>query len=100
VGWKIVRDGNEKWCQDRGITGTWRQSADPVSGLLKKIFEEAGEFAEHRDPAELYDLLDVVTELVARLDRAGLYGASHQEKVHRDGLFTQGIEWHPRAGMG
>ena len=58
MGWKIVRDGNEDWCREHGVSGTWRTSADPVRGLARKLTEEAAEFGEALDPAELYDLLE------------------------------------------
>ena len=49
MGCKLVRDGNEAWCRAHGVSGEWRISPDLRSALLRKVFEEAGEYAEHRD---------------------------------------------------
>jgi predicted house-cleaning noncanonical NTP pyrophosphatase (MazG superfamily) len=95
MGWKIVRDDDEKLARAAGVSGVWRPAANAVHGLLKKIFEEAGEYAEHLDPAELYDLLDVVEALIDRVDPAGKHAAAHAEKVTLKGAFSKGIEWSP-----
>jgi hypothetical protein len=71
MGWKIVRDGNEAWCRDHGVSGQWRPSPDPLSALLKKLFEELGEYAEAWDPGELYDLADVLEPLLTLTDPGG-----------------------------
>jgi predicted house-cleaning noncanonical NTP pyrophosphatase (MazG superfamily) len=68
MSWKIVRDHNEPWCRAHGVSGQWRTSPDPVSALLRKLYEEAGEYAEHWDPAELYDLADVLDRLILLAD--------------------------------
>jgi predicted house-cleaning noncanonical NTP pyrophosphatase (MazG superfamily) len=60
MGWKIVRDNNEAWCRAHGVSGQWRVSPDPLPALLRKLYEEAGEYAEAWDVAELYDLADVL----------------------------------------
>jgi len=98
MGWKLVRDWSEEYCRARGVSGEWRTSPDPRSALLKKIFEEAGEYAEHRDPVELYDLIDVVRTLIRLEDPLGEVGAGHRAKTAVMGGFGQFIEWCPVPG--
>jgi predicted house-cleaning noncanonical NTP pyrophosphatase (MazG superfamily) len=98
MGWKLVRDNNEEYCRPRGVSGEWRTSRDPRSALLKKILEEAGKYAEHRDPAELYDLIDVVRALIRLEDPSGEVAAGHHAKAADMGGFTQFIEWCPVPG--
>jgi predicted house-cleaning noncanonical NTP pyrophosphatase (MazG superfamily) len=95
MGYKLVRDHNEEWCRSHGVSGQWRTSPDPASALLRKIFEEAGEYAEHRDPGELYDLLDVVQAAIGLRDPDGKYAARHRAKVAEMGGFTRFAEWCP-----
>lgn len=95
MGWKIVRDRNEEWCRAHGVSGQWRTSPDPVAALRKKIGEEFGEYAEHWDPAELYDLLDVVRALAVLEDPAGKFDRAHVAKVTRMGTFSRYVEWCP-----
>jgi predicted house-cleaning noncanonical NTP pyrophosphatase (MazG superfamily) len=95
MGWKLVRDHNEKWCRANGVSGQWRTAPDPPSALLKKIFEEGGEYAEHRDAAELYDLLDVVQALIGLEDPGGVLAAAHRVKVAEMGGFEKFVEWTP-----
>lgn len=71
MGSKIVRDNNEAWCRAHGVPGQWRTSPDPAAALLKKLFEELGEYAEAWDPAELYDLADVLEQLLTLTDPGG-----------------------------
>jgi predicted house-cleaning noncanonical NTP pyrophosphatase (MazG superfamily) len=98
MGWKLVRDRNEEYCRTHGVSGEWRTSPDPRSALLKKIFEEAGEYAEHRDPAELFDLLDVIQALIGLEDPSGEILTAHYVKVADMGRFTRFIEWCPVPG--
>lgn len=100
MGWKLVRDGNEAWCRSHFVSGQWRKSPDPESALLKKIFEEAGEYAENRDAAKLYDLLDVVQRLIDINDPDGDLNAKHRAKVHELGGFELLVEWTPLPGRG
>lgn len=95
MGWKLVRDFNEQWCRANGVSGQWRISPDPVSALLRKIFEEAGEYAEYRDPAELFDLRDVVDRLIDLADPGGLAELAHADKITEQGLFERLAEWTP-----
>ena len=95
MGWKLVRDRNEVWCRANGVSGQWRTSPDPRAALRKKIFEEAGEYAEHCDPAELYDLLDVVLALARLEDPAGDYARQHMAKITEMGGFDRFTEWCP-----
>ena len=95
MGWKLVRDRNEVWCRANGVSGQWRTSPDPRAALRKKIFEEAGEYAEHCDPAELYDLLDVVLALARLEDPAGDYARQHRAKITEMGGFDRFTEWCP-----
>jgi predicted house-cleaning noncanonical NTP pyrophosphatase (MazG superfamily) len=95
MGFKLVRDGNEAWCRAHGVSGRWRASPDPRSSLLRKIFEEAGEYAEARDPAELFDLLDVVQALIDLDDPEGKVNARHRVKVAEMGGFSRFAEWCP-----
>ena len=68
MGWKIVRDRNEAWCCANGVSGQWRTSPDPASALVRKVGEEYLEYIEHFDPAELFDLRDVVRALLEFTD--------------------------------
>jgi len=95
MSYKLVRDRNEEWCRAHGVSGQWRASPDPPAALRKKIFEEAGEYAEHGDPAELYDLLDVVRALIRLADPSGEYGHDHRAKVAEMGGFARFAEWCP-----
>ena len=100
MGWKLVRDKNEEWCRAHGVSGQWRPSPDPVASLRRKIFEEAGEYAEHGDPAELYDLLDVIQALIGLEDPDGDAARAHASKIAELGGFGRFIEWTPiPAGM-
>ena len=98
MGWKIVRDNQPGICRENGVSGSWRESPDPVRGLTRKLFEEAAEFAEYFDPGELYDLRDVLNELLVLTDPQGVHGDAHVKKVARSGLFASHLEWHPHPG--
>lgn len=95
MGWKLVRDNNEAWCRAHGVSGQWHTSPDPAASLRRKIFEEAGEYAEAWDPAELYDLFDVVVALIPLEDPRGTFGREHAAKVAEMGGFTRFTEWCP-----
>lgn len=95
MGWKLVRDRNEEWCRANGVSGQWSTAVSPPRALLRKIFEEAGEYAENRDPAELYDLLDVVQAAIGLADPAGDYAAVHEAKVAKMGGFRKFAVWTP-----
>ncbi len=95
MGWKGVRDRQPGFCRANGVSGQWRTSPDPVATLTRKLFEEAAEFAEASDPGELYDLLDVVRELLYLCDPDGEHGNRHMAKAARDGLFGLHLEWNP-----
>ena len=95
MGWKIVRDNQPEAARKHGISGSWRTSSDPVAALTKKLFEEAGEFAEQHDPGELYDLWDVVNELIRLTDPTGDHEVDHARKVNRLGRFRSHVEWSP-----
>lgn len=95
MGWKIVRDKDPEVCPKMGVSGQWRPSANPIGGLTKKLSEEVGEFTEARDPAELYDLFDVVNELIRRLDPDGRHFNDYMDKVAERGRFKKAIEWCP-----
>jgi predicted house-cleaning noncanonical NTP pyrophosphatase (MazG superfamily) len=95
MGWKLVRDNNEDWCRAHGVSGQWRVAPDPLSALLRKVFEEAGEYAERRDPAELYDLADVLDRLIILADPDGVAHRAHAAKLIEMGGFGELIEWTP-----
>ena len=95
MGWKIVRDRQPEWCRTHGVSGKWRISPDPVRALTKKLFEEAAEWAEEHDADELYDLRDVLDELLYIRDPEGLAGRAHEKKIASLGLFSSHCEWHP-----
>jgi predicted house-cleaning noncanonical NTP pyrophosphatase (MazG superfamily) len=94
MGWKIVRDLHQERLEDQ-ISGQWRTAPDPVSALVKKIGEEYGEFCEDYHPSELFDLFDVLQELICLMDPDGKFQAEHQDKVRRLGYFTRHVLWHP-----
>lgn len=98
MGWKIVRDGNEKWCREHGVSGTWRTATDPVRGLARKLIEEACEYNEALDPGELYDLQDVLAELIRLVDPDLKYLEAHQGKIAVFGTFGNHTEWTPMPG--
>lgn len=97
MGYKLVRDKHKERLGDV-VSGTWRTSPDPVSALTKKIGEEYGEFTENYNPDELYDMLDVLDELVSLLDPDGKYLTGHVEKIAQLGNFNTHLEWHPIPG--
>lgn len=94
MGYKMVRDRHRQQLEGV-ISGTWRDSPDPVSSLLKKLGEEYSELVENRDPAELYDIQDVLDELMMLLDPDGKHGEEHGFKAESMGFFQHHIEWHP-----
>ena len=100
MGWKIVRDNDEQVCRQMGISGQWREATPDrvIPGLARKLLEEAGEFMEHGDAGEVYDLRDVVGELVRLVDPDGEALSRHAEKVDRRGQFHRHIEWTPVPG--
>ena len=91
----MVRDNNEAWGRSHGVSGQWRTAPDPVSSLRKKIFEEAGEYAENMDAEELYDLRDVIDRLAYLVDPDQSAWHRHIEKVTKLGMFNSLIEWTP-----
>lgn len=95
MSWKIVRDNVAEWAASHGVSGQWRTCQNPVSSLRKKIFEEAGEYAEELSPDELYDLRDVVNRLIELTDPDGLAADRHLSKVTRLGTFSTLTEWNP-----
>lgn len=97
--WKIVRDFNKKWCQEHGVSGSWRTSPNPVRGLARKLIEESGEFGEELDPGELFDLRDVLNELIALCDPVRVYEDAHRDKTAVFGEFSDHMEWTPVPGL-
>ena len=95
MGWKLVRDGNEAWCRANGVSGQWRVSPDPLRALARKLGEEALEYAESLDPAELYDLFDVLAAAMTRADPDGRAAAAHWAKTQEFGTFGACTEWTP-----
>ena len=94
MGYKMVRDRHRE-VLERVISGAWRTSPDPVSSLIKKVGEEYSELVENRDPGELYDLLDVLNELVILMDPHLEAAEKHAAKQERMGFFVKHLEWHP-----
>lgn len=99
MGWKMVRD-NHRHLFEGFISGSWRTSQDPVSSLIKKLGEEYSELVENRDPAELYDLIDVLCELTTLMDPDLAAAEAHAAKQERLGFFGSHLEWHPWSGAG
>lgn len=98
MGWKIVRDRNEAWSRAHGVSGTWRTSTNPMRGLARKLVEESAEHFEQLDPAELYDLRDVLEEQIRLADPAGRHEEAHRDKIAKFGMFTKHVEWSPVPG--
>jgi len=94
MGWKTVRDKHRDLL-DGLISGCWRTAPDPVSSLIKKVGEEYSELVENRDPGELYDLLDVLNELIVLMDPHLAAAQAHEQKQERMGFFVTHLEWHP-----
>lgn len=95
MSFKLVRDKQKEYCLAHGISGQWRTSPDPVGALTAKLGEEYGEFAAERNPAELYDLLDVLNELIMMTDPDLDHLDAHEVKVSRLGTFSAHLEWSP-----
>lgn len=95
MGFKLVRDKQPEFCQQHRVSGTWRQCPEPISALTRKLGEEYLEFAENKDPTELYDILDVLSTLLQRLDPDGKYDRAHQIKLRKIGGFDKLLEWDP-----
>jgi predicted house-cleaning noncanonical NTP pyrophosphatase (MazG superfamily) len=98
MSYKMVRDNHQEILQG-AISGTWRTSPDPVTSLITKLGEEYGEFAGTRDPAEIYDMLDALDELIALLDPDETAAKTHQVKLDRMGDFSGHLEWHPNPSI-
>src|SRR5215467_9247252 len=94
MGYKMVRDKHRDVLSGV-ISGEWRTSPDPIGALTAKIGEEYGEFAKDHDPAELYDLMDVIRELAYLTDPLHEAREAHRDKVDRLGRFALHLEWHP-----
>ena len=95
MGFKMVRDKQKEYCLSHGVSGQWRTSPDPVGALIRKLGEEYGEFAESRNPAELYDLLDVLNEMIMTVDPDLGHLEAHEAKVGLMGTFSSHLEWNP-----
>lgn len=97
MGFKIVRDRQREWAQKHGVSGRWRNAEDPINSLSRKLIEEAIEFHEDFDPAELFDVMDVLYELMNLHPGPAMATAyqSHQKKVSELGGFRDAIEWSP-----
>jgi predicted house-cleaning noncanonical NTP pyrophosphatase (MazG superfamily) len=98
MGYKMVRDNHQKILEGQ-ISGAWRTAPDPISSLIKKLGEEYSEIAEERNPAELYDLLDALEELIRLMDPEGIAAARHAIKAERMGTFSTHLEWHPNPDL-
>lgn len=94
MGWKMVRDRNQEHLEGV-ISGAWRNSPDPIGALVAKLGEEYGEFSNMFDPTELYDMLDILNELIILLDPDAAHYRGHHEKVEKFGLFSNHQEWCP-----
>jgi hypothetical protein len=92
--WKLIRDGYKDQ-----IPGRFRVSPAPEAALRRKLLEELGEYLEHLDPAELYDMYDVLDRLIYIVDPDGTHERRHEdEKVRTWGRFSQLLEWRPDQG--
>lgn len=98
MGFKMVRDGQPEFSREHGVSGTWRESPDPIASLRKKLGEELGEYCEDHDPGELYDLLDVLDELICLSDPDGSHAMKHAAKSNAMGFFAMHVEWSPVPG--
>jgi hypothetical protein len=98
MGWKIVRDRHQERLRTQ-ISGQWRTSPDPISALIKKLGEEYGELCENRDPAELFDIRDALSELILQMDPLGYAEDKHNLKIKRLGVFSTHLEWQPNAHL-
>jgi predicted house-cleaning noncanonical NTP pyrophosphatase (MazG superfamily) len=90
MGWKLVRDRNEEWCRTHGVSGQWRISPDPSAAILRKLFEETGEFAQFWNTGELYDLLDVIRAAIQARPFATAYHPEDAQDLPESmtGLFS------------
>lgn len=100
MGWKMVRDNNQAWCKANGVSGTWRTagSGEAVRALGRKLIEEALEFVENEDPAELFDAKDVLDELLRLILPGAPAVAAHNAKVEEHGTFRRHVMWAPFPG--
>jgi len=99
VGWKMVRDNNQAWCEANGVSGAWRTAGphEAIRALGRKLAEEALEFMENGDPAELFDVWDALEELLLLSETPALR-AAHQAKVAEHGRFHDHVMWSPLPG--
>jgi predicted house-cleaning noncanonical NTP pyrophosphatase (MazG superfamily) len=98
MGYKMVRDNHQELLGEH-LSGQWRVSPDPVSALVKKLGEEYSELAESRDPGELYDVRDVLEELITLLDPDRSAERKHDIKMSHLGRFSDHVEWHPNPDI-
>jgi len=100
MGEKMVRDKNEAFCRAHGVSGTWRTAGrgEAIRALGRKLTEEALEFLENEDPAELFDVGDVLDELLRLTSPGPGLVAAHNAKVAEHGRFRQHVMWSPMPG--
>ena len=95
MGYKIVRDKQREFSQKHGVSGRWRISPDPLAALARKLGEEYLEYMENKDPLELYDILDVLIELMLIADPDDIAHKDAMIKRDQMGTFHTHLEWDP-----
>jgi predicted house-cleaning noncanonical NTP pyrophosphatase (MazG superfamily) len=97
MGAKLVRDRNEATSRKLGVSGHWYVATpeEALAALRRKLAEEVFEFLENDNVAELWDVSDVVEELLRRLDPTYASLNAHTDKIAQQGHFHLGIMWNP-----
>jgi predicted house-cleaning noncanonical NTP pyrophosphatase (MazG superfamily) len=96
MGYKLVRDGQRPWCEANGVSGQWRVSPRPARALLRKLFEEYGEYVETFDRGELFDIRDVLRRLISLRDPSGRLAAAYRKAYGpADEQFINGVQSAP-----
>ena len=95
MGWKAVRDRNQEVVSEWGVTGSWEQVSVTtwIQALARKLIEESSEYMETFNPGELWDIYDVLEELI-RL-HPSISDGRRQKKVDQMGVFRDRIMYTP-----
>lgn len=95
---KLVRDNTENVARSAGVSGRWYKATpeEAINALGTKLVEEALEYLLSRDLLELWDLRDVLVELMERLGAMERnVVAYHLAKVSKFGMFKDNVMWNP-----
>src|SRR6516165_4997408 len=93
--WKAVRDNNQEVVTAWGVTGSWERVDELqwIMALSRKLTEEVAEYNEHHNPSELWDIYDVLEELIHL--HPSISDGRRQKKITRMGGFRNQIMYTP-----